>query len=133
MKASQQESWTVGELAARFGLATHVLRFWEEMGLLAPDRDAAGRRHYGADDLIRVAVTIRNKAAGMSLEQIRVLLDADAPARHRVLEDHLAELDRRMAEMRLSREMTEHALHCRAHDILNCPRFKAHVDDLLGP
>jgi len=132
MKSRPQESWTVGELAGRFGLATHVLRFWEEMGLLTPARDAGGRRRYGSDDLTRVAVTIRNKAAGMSLEQIRVLLDADAPARHRVLEEHLADLDRRMAEMRLSREMTEHALRCRAHDILNCPRFKAHVDDLLG-
>jgi DNA-binding transcriptional MerR regulator len=42
---------SIGALAARFGLATHVLRHWESMGLLHPVRDAGGRRRYGADDL----------------------------------------------------------------------------------
>ena len=46
----------------------------------------------------------------MSLDQIAVLLDAEAPDRHQVLEAHIADLDRRMEEMRRSREMTEHAL-----------------------
>jgi MerR family copper efflux transcriptional regulator len=36
----------IGDLAARFGLATHVLRHWEEMGLLRPARTSAGRRRY---------------------------------------------------------------------------------------
>jgi hypothetical protein len=35
---------TIGELAARFGLATHVLRHWETKGLLSPARRVAGRR-----------------------------------------------------------------------------------------
>lgn len=122
---------SIGELAARFGLETHVLRHWEDVGLLAPARDGADRRRYDRDDLVRVAVILRSKSAGMSLEQIGVLLDAGAAGRHRVLEDHIADLDRRMAEMRRSREMTEHALRCRAHDIATCPRFKAAVEDLV--
>ena len=52
----------------------------------------------------------------MSLEQIGVLLDAEAPERHLVLEAHVADLDRRMAEMQRSREMT----HARAE--LSRPR-----------
>lgn len=36
MKSS--EALTIGELAQRFGLATHVLRYWESMGLLKPAR-----------------------------------------------------------------------------------------------
>jgi hypothetical protein len=48
-----------------------------------------------------------------------------------VLEGHIADLDRRMDEMRRSREMTVHALSCRAHDIATCPRFKAAVEDLV--
>ena len=122
---------SIGEAAARFGLDTHVLRHWEDMGLLLPARDAADRRRYERDDLVRIAVIVRSKAAGMSLEQIAVLLDAEAPERHQVLEAHLADLDRRMEEMRRSRAMTEHALHCRAHDIATCPRFKAAVEDLV--
>ncbi len=73
-----------------------------------------------------------SKAAGMTLEQIGVMLDAGAADRHRVLEDHIADLDRRMAEMQRSREMTEHALRCRAHDIATCPRFKEAVADIVA-
>ena len=131
MKSSERR-WTVGELAATFGLATHVLRHWEDVGLLRPARDGAGRRVYVEKDLYRVAVIVRSKSAGMSLEQVAALLDAEAPGRHDVLEAHLATLDRRMAEMRVHREMTEHALRCRAHDIATCPRFAAAVADLVS-
>jgi MerR family copper efflux transcriptional regulator len=123
--------WSVGDLAARFGLDTHVLRHWESMGLLSPARDGAGRRRYDADDAFRVATIIRSKAAGMSLEQIRVMLDGGAYDRHVILEEHIADLDRRMAEMELSREMARHALECRAHDIASCPNFRAHVQDIV--
>ncbi|MFC7495425.1 MULTISPECIES: MerR family transcriptional regulator [unclassified Nocardioides] len=134
MKSSERgrELWSIGEMAARFGLETHVLRHWEDVGLLTPDRDGAGRRRYDEDDLVRIAVILRSKAAGMSLEQIGVMLDAGAADRHRVLEGHIADLDRRMAEMARSREMTEHALRCRAHDIATCPHFKAAVEDLVA-
>ena len=126
-----KSSLSIGDAAKRFGLDTHVLRHWEDVGLLTPARDGADRRRYVPDDLVRIAVIVRSKAAGMSLEQIAVMLDAEAPERHRVLEEHIADLDRRMEEMRRSREMTVHALSCRAHDIGTCPRFKAAVEDLL--
>lgn len=122
----------MGDVAAKFGLATHVLRHWEDVGLLKPVRDAAGRRRYGIDDLGRVAVIIRSKDSGMSLEQIAVLLDSDAADRYRVLQAHVDDLDRRMAEMQRSREMTLHALSCRAHDVATCPNFKRFIDDILG-
>ena len=122
---------SVGEAAARFGLEAHVLRHWEDVGLLTPARTGAGRRRYGRDDVVRIAVIVRSKAAGMSLEQIAVLLDAGAADRHQVLEAHLGDLDRRMAEMQRSREMTVHGLECRAHDIATRPHFRARVEDLV--
>jgi MerR family transcriptional regulator, copper efflux regulator len=123
--------WSVGQLAERFDLATHVLRHWEDMGLLRPDRDGSGRRVYGEQDAYRVATILSSKAAGMTLDQIRALLDAGADGRRQILRDHLAELEARMAEMERSRHMTEHALECRAHDIANCPNFRSHVADLV--
>lgn len=129
MKSS--ETWSVGETARRFGLETHVLRYWEDENLLRPVRDGAGRRRYGPDDVVRVGVIVRSKAAGMSLEQVRIMLDAEAYDRHQVLEAHIADLDRRMAEMAASREMALHALRCRAHDIAACPGFREHVRDVL--
>lgn len=132
MKSSVENPWSVGEVAARFDLPTNVLRHWETVGLLAPARDAADRRRYGQDDVVRIAVIQRSKAAGMSLEQIAVLLDDGSAGRHEVLQQHLDDLDRRMEEMRRSREMTEHAMGCRSHDIATCPRFRASVADVLA-
>jgi len=132
MKSSENSPvWSIGEIAGRFDLETHVLRHWEDVGLLSPARDAAGRRRYGRDELVRVAVIIRSKAAGMSLDQIGVLLDSGSEDRHRILQQHLDDLAVRMDEMARSRAMTQHALDCRAHDIATCPRFRAGVDDLL--
>ena len=131
MKSSER-TWSVGEVAERLGLETHVLRHWESVGLLAPGRDGGGRRRYRRDDVVRIAVVVRSKAAGMGLDQIRVLLDSGSPVRHRVLADHLAELERRLAEIEVARAMTEHAFNCRAHDITTCPRFRSHVVDLMA-
>jgi DNA-binding transcriptional MerR regulator len=128
MKSS---GWSVGRVAEEFGLPTNVLRHWESVGLLAPERDSAGRRRYSRDDVVRVAVIQRSKAAGMSLDQVAHLLDAEAEGRHAVLTAHLADLDRRMAEMLISREMTQHALDCEFHDIAHCPNFRARVADLV--
>ena len=131
MKSSRDVRWSIGELAERFELPTHVLRHWEDKGLLAPERDAAGRRWYVEGDAYRVATIVTSKAAGMTLDQIRALLDADAEDRRRILTDHLADLAGRMAEMERSRHLTEHALECRAHDIATCPNFRTHVTDLV--
>ncbi|QGG40909.1 MerR family transcriptional regulator [Aeromicrobium yanjiei] len=123
---------SIGDTAARFGLETHVLRHWEDKGLLAPARDGADRRLYGDDDLVRIAVIVRSKAAGMTLDQIGVLLaDDHGSRRHAVLQEHLADLDRRMEEMRRSRAMAVHAFECEAHDMTRCPGFRATIADVL--
>jgi MerR family copper efflux transcriptional regulator len=132
MKSSSSHPWSVGEVAERFDVPTNVLRHWESVGLLRPDRDAAGRRRYGEDEIVRIAVIQRSKRAGMTLEQIAVLLDDGGAGRHEVLHAHIEDLDRRMLEMQRSRAMTEHALRCRAHDITTCPRFRAGVEDVLA-
>ena len=129
---SSEHPWSVGEVAARLDLPTNVLRHWESVGLLHPARDAAGRRRYGEGEIVRIAVIQRSKAAGMSLEQIGVLLDEGRAGRHQVLQQHLDDLDRRMEEMRRSKEMTAHAMQCSAHDIAACPRFRQGVADVLA-
>ncbi|YAL83445.1 MerR family transcriptional regulator [Dermacoccaceae bacterium W4C1] len=132
MKANDVQQWSIGRLARQVDLPTHVLRFWEDEGLLNPDRDASGYRRYNRDDLVRVVTIQRSRMSGMSLEQIKTLLDGQAPDRHQVLTDHLADLDAREAEIHRSRAMTEHAMRCRAHDIAACPNFAAHVADVIS-
>ncbi|MCW6010429.1 MerR family transcriptional regulator [Micromonospora sp. CPCC 205371] len=104
---------TIGELAHRFGLAPHVLRHWESMGLLAPCRDGGGQRRYGEADLVRVALILMGKETGFGLREIRDLLVTGNPMDHRDrLRQHVAELEARIAAATAAKELIEHALTC---------------------
>ncbi|MER5750794.1 MerR family transcriptional regulator [Streptomyces sp. NPDC002088] len=134
MKSSgEDETFSIGALAERFGLATHVLRHWEAMGLLTPARDSAGRRRYGTDHLTRVAVILRAKEAGLSLDTIRSLSATSDPAgRREILRQEADALRRRIAAAQASLELIECALHCDHEDFTQCPRFRQTVVDRIG-
>jgi MerR family redox-sensitive transcriptional activator SoxR len=65
---------TVGELAARTGVATSALRFYEERELIFAERTAAGHRRYPRGMTRRVAFIVFAQRIGLSLEEIRVEL-----------------------------------------------------------
>ncbi|MFB7606799.1 MerR family transcriptional regulator [Streptomyces gardneri] len=115
----------IGALAERFGLATHVLRHWEAMGLLAPARDAVGHRRYGAADITRVAVVLRAKEAGLSLETIRTLVaTSDTAKRRDTLREEAEALRARIAAAQASLALVECALGCDHEDITGCAHFE---------
>lgn len=124
---------TIGELGARFGLATHVLRHWEAMGLLEPAKRVSGHRRYTVDHVARVAAIVRCKQAGMSLDQVRDMLKArDRTARHDLLRRHLEALDARIQRIEESKAMIEHAMMCQAEDYTTCPTFHRMVGEMTG-
>src|SRR5882724_2492697 len=98
MKSSGDDATlSVGEVAEQVGLATHVLRHWESMGLFSPAR-AGDRRRYRRGDLYKVAVILRAKEAGLSLEAIRQMVTTHDPAaRTTILRSHQEDLTRRIA------------------------------------
>jgi DNA-binding transcriptional MerR regulator len=127
MNSAEIAEYTIGELAARFGLATHVLRHWEDMGL-SPVRRVAGRRVYGPPHVTRVAEILLGKDAGFSLEQLRELFTApDRGRRREVLRAQLAQVRQRIARLTLSQTLLEHGLRCRHPDYQSCPHFQAMV------
>ncbi|MFV2104218.1 MerR family transcriptional regulator [Micromonospora sp. LOL_024] len=119
----------IGELAAWYGLAPHVLRHWEEMGLLTPARAPGGRRLYGSADVTRIALVLLAKEAGLTLEQTRYLLAeaADRQARRALYQRHGDLLRSRIAAAQESLAIIEHAAECDAEDITVCPRMRAKV------
>ncbi|MGI5170077.1 MerR family transcriptional regulator [Spirillospora sp. CA-253888] len=132
MKSS--DSMRIGELAARFGLAPHVLRHWEAMGLLTPATRVNGRRRYTGDHAVRVLTIIRAKAAGMSLEQIREVLGASGQAeRQALLQRHHAGLERRLQEIAASKALIEHLMHCTAEDFVQCSTYQHLVRAAVAP
>jgi MerR family copper efflux transcriptional regulator len=130
---TEEAELTIGQLAGRFGLASHVLRHWEGVGVIAPAERVNGRRRYREWHLARVAMIIRCKEAGLSLDQIRAILDApNGQARKQLLREHRDELERRIAVIRASKEMVEHGIDCPAGDFTQCPNFLRLVDELVA-
>ncbi|MGP3978293.1 MerR family transcriptional regulator [Streptomyces sp. 8N114] len=124
---------SIGALAARFGLATHVLRHWESMGLLDPARDAGGHRRYGADDLTRVAAILIFKEAGLGLDTIRSLCaTVDRATRHEILRAEAEELRSRIAAARASLELIEGGLTCEYEDVTQCPNYRRLIAEQVG-
>ncbi|WP_237102039.1 MerR family transcriptional regulator [Nonomuraea sp. MG754425] len=119
---------TIGQVADRFGLPTHVLRHWESVGLLSPGRVAGDRRRYTRDDLFRVASIVIAKQAGLPLPDIREFLAARDPAtRKDVLRRNQRVLQARMAALRSALDLLEAGMNCSHEDITTCPNYQAHL------
>jgi DNA-binding transcriptional MerR regulator len=133
MSSGVRREIPIGELAESFGLATHVLRHWESMGLLAPHRSSAGHRAYGLTDRYRVAAILQAKEAGMGLDDIRAILTASTPAeRNSVLQRQHHELTQRIAEAQSALTLIDTALGCEHGDLAICPRFQAVLAARVG-
>ncbi len=121
------KSSTIGEVADRFGLAPHVLRHWERLGLLTPGRDAGGQRRYDQADIERVAMILVGKEAGLGLRHLRELLSTTNPMDHAdLLRQHITVLDRRIAQAQAAKNLVEHALSCPA-PFDECPDARARI------
>jgi len=105
------EVLTIGDVAGRSGVATSALRFYEDQGLIASERNVSGHRRYPRSVLRRVAFIVFAQKIGLSLEEIRAELAKlprnRAPDRAdwaklssswtRRIDDRIAELERMKA------------------------------------
>ena len=102
------EGLSIGDIAARTGLAVSAIRYYEDEGLVTPWRNAGGRRRYQRSDLRRLSFVMVAQRFGFTLAQIRA--ERDRLPRHRAptkadwarisgtfrdqLNDRIAELER---------------------------------------
>jgi DNA-binding transcriptional MerR regulator len=71
-----RETYTVGQLADELGVTTRTLRFYEEAGIVTPARTGSGAaRSYDGRDRARLVLALRGKRFGMSLAEIREIVD----------------------------------------------------------
>ena len=118
-----QRTFTITELATEFDITARAIRFYEDLGLLAPAR--AGRnRVYTQRDRTRLKLTLRGKRLGLSLLEIKQLVDLhDSPSDTApqlqaflgVLSQHrrLLEQQREDIEITLA-EIAQHEERCRS-------------------
>lgn len=122
-------SLNIGDAARASGVTAKMIRHYESIGLVkAPRRTEAGYRLYSEQDVRVLQFIHRGRALGFSLDQIRDLL-ALWEDKHRASADvramalaHIAELDRKIAEMAAMRRTLESlAASCHGDDRSDCP------------
>ena len=103
-------TFTIGELAREFDLTMRAIRFYEDCGLLAPQRNGR-HRVYTQRDRTRLKLTLRGKRLGLTLAEVRELVDMYESPRDTlpqlkkflvVLAAHRAQLERQMADLDLT-------------------------------
>lgn len=72
-------SMTISDLSRRSGCTPPTIRYYERIGLIArAARTSGGRRAFGSSDVERLLFVRRSRAFGMSIEQVRTLIEAAA-------------------------------------------------------
>lgn len=118
-------TYTITELAREFDITPRAIRFYEDQGLLSPKREGAGGRVrvYGARERTRLKLTLRGKRLGLSLSEIKTLVDMyespkDTAAQLErflaVLAQHRETLERQREDLEVTlTEIAEHEAECR--------------------
>ena len=92
-----QKTYSISELAEEFGVTTRTIRFYEEKGLVHPQR-AGQRRIFSPADRVRIKLILRGKRIGMSLAECVEIIDMYDPEHNS--RDQLHSLLRRVQERR---------------------------------
>ena len=68
-------AYTISQIAQRFGVEPHTLRFYEKEGILHPQRTSSGIRTYSEEDVVQMEVAMCLKSTGMPLKEIKRYFD----------------------------------------------------------
>ena len=125
----------IGEAATRSGLAAKTIRYYEDIGLIAPDRRANGYRDYDDGDIHKLRFLQRSRSLGFSIEECRQLLSlyedkhrasADVKA---LAETRIGDIDAKIAELQgLRATLVRLTQSCHGDNRPDCPI----LDDLSG-
>lgn len=123
---SPNTTYTISDLAREFDLTTRAIRFYEDMGLLQPERSGPGGRNrvYSSRDRTRLKLTLRAKRLGLSLTEAKDIIDMyDSPRDTgpqlkkflAVLAQHRKQLEEQMADLQANlEEVKAHEREARA-------------------
>jgi len=121
----------IGNVAARTGLPTKTIRYYEDIGLVTPQRDANGYRRFREADMHKLGFVGRARALGFSIEECRDLLalyeDEDRASAdvRQIAIGHLEEIERKITALSDMRDTLKSLVHACAGDHRpNCPILK---------
>ncbi|MGF9692918.1 Cu(I)-responsive transcriptional regulator [Rhizobium sp. 0TCS1.26] len=126
----------IGEASEASGVSAKMIRYYEQIGLIRPSaRSENNYRVYGEDEVHVLRFIRRARSLGFSLEETERLLalwqdrDRESAAVKEVATSHIADLERRIAEMQGMVKTLKHLAHCCGGDHRpDCPI----LEDLAG-
>jgi DNA-binding transcriptional MerR regulator len=107
VEEKERSEFSISELSREFEITPRAIRFYEDQGLISPRRDGQ-RRIYAARDRTRLKLTLRGKRLGLTLSEIRELIDMYEPGQDErpqlerflaVLESHRSSLLQQRADI----------------------------------
>ncbi|MCY3895236.1 MAG: redox-sensitive transcriptional activator SoxR [Chloroflexi bacterium] len=121
---------TIGQTAARSGVRTSALRYYESLGLVTSERTAGDQRRYARETLRRIAVIRAAQLLGLTLREIRVALnelpEARTPDQHdwqRLSQSWRGSLDQRIADLQALRDRLSGCIGCGCLSLETCALF----------
>ena len=118
----------IGDVSKRAGLPAKTIRYYEEIGLISPLRDANGYRSFRERDMHKLAFLGRARALGFTIEDCRTLLalwDDQSRASADVLaiaKEHLAQIEAKIADLQTIRDTLSHLVReCAGDQRPDCP------------
>jgi len=132
---------TIGDLAARTGLAVSAIRFYETHGIVKPLRNKGGHRRYGRSDIRRLSFVIAAQKLGFSLSEIaphlRRLPDHKAPTKAdwtRIGKSFRRDIDARIAALEDLRDKLDGCIGCGCLSLKTCALYNpADIKGAEGP
>lgn len=117
--------FSIGDLAGEFAVSPRAIRFYEDHGLLAPQR-IGGNRIYGSRDRARLKLILRGKRLGFSLSDIKEMLDL-----YDVDDDHLEQLRVTLVKGRARIAELEQQLHELTLTLQELREAETFISDLI--
>lgn len=105
------QTWSITELAAEYGITLRTIRFYEDRGLLSPERRGT-TRIFHSRDRVRLGLILRGRRLGFSLDEIATIVDMyDAePGEAGQLRYLIEQIEGRRAELEQRRKDIEETL-----------------------
>ncbi|MEK6624760.1 MAG: MerR family transcriptional regulator [Bdellovibrionota bacterium] len=122
MDIVKSSNYSISQLASEFALSTRTIRFYEEKGLLKPERGSGGQRSFSRRDRARLKLILRGKRFGMTLDQIvsiigraDVVMNEKEQIKQAILygRQYLEKIQKERKELEaMEQEMIEHGKKC---------------------
>jgi len=119
---------TIGEVASRSGLPAQTIRYYEDIGLIRPQRGENGYRSFRESDLHKLAFLGRARALGFSIEDCRTLLELyednarESAQVKQVAQQHLGQIEEKIAQLQAMHETLSHLVSaCAGDNRPDCP------------